>query len=310
MTRRGSLAALGSAAVLTAVASALGVFGRGSGTFESVVSSRGEAYEMAVDGVYANSSRALVAEGLGWDVFTLLAVVPALALVGWWVSRGSLGGLFAAAGLLGYLVYMYLEYAVTWAFGPMFPLHVAILAVSTAGLLAVSSELAGAELGQRFGERFPRRAYAGLTVAMAVILSLLWAARIATGLAADVPELAGETTMTVQALDLGLVVPISAVLAVAVLVRSRPGMVAATSFMVLFVAMSAAIGSMMISAWIMTGEPTIVPLATFALASLAGLFVTRRIFAGLGPASARPELRLSGANGREPFEAHAATTPP
>jgi hypothetical protein len=296
MTRRGSLAALGITAVLTAVAAALGVFGRGSGAFETVVSSRGETYEMAIDGVYANSSRTLVAEGLGWDVFTLLVVVPALALAAWWVGRGSTRGLLVAGGLLAYTTYMYLEYAVTWAFGPIFPLHIAILAVSTAGLLAVASEFAGAYVGHGFAERFPRRAYAGLTLTMAAVLTVLWAARIADALGAAIPELAGETTMTVQALDLGLVVPISAVLAVAVLLRRRSAIVAAASFSVFFITMSAAIGSMMVSAWIMTGEPTVAPLATFTLATLAGLVVARRIFAGVPPiASTTPELRLSGA---------------
>jgi hypothetical protein len=181
--------------------------------------------------------------------------------------------------LLGYTTYLFLEYAVTWAFGPMFPLHVGILAISVIGLVALGIQIAAAAEDQPFGERFPRRAYATLTLGMSAMLTLLWSARIANGLAAAVPELAGEATMTVQALDLGLVVPASIVLAVAVLARSRAGILAASAFLVLFVAMAAAIASMMVSAWLVTGESTIVPLATFTLAALAATIVAARAFA-------------------------------
>ena len=43
--------------------------------------------------------------------------------------------LFVAAGLFGYFVYQYLEYSVTWAFGPLFPLFIAIYAASLAGIV-------------------------------------------------------------------------------------------------------------------------------------------------------------------------------
>jgi hypothetical protein len=295
MTARFAAAATGLTAVLAGIAAGLGVFARGSGTFEPVVSARGEAYEMAVDGVYAYSSKALVAEGVGWDVFTLLIVVPALAVTTLFVVRQSITALLVSAGLLGYAAYMYLEYAVTWAFGPMFPLHVTILAVSTAGLVAIG--VAVSRLGGPIVHGFPRRAFAALTGGMAALLTVMWIARIVEGLTSAAPVLAGETTMTVQALDLGLVVPISAVLAVAVLLGSRAGMVASAAFSVLFVATCAAIGSMMVSAWLMTGEPTVVPLSVFALAAVAGLFVARRSLAAVSTSLPGPRPRAPSALG-------------
>ena len=44
----------------------------------------------------------------------------------WWVLRGSFRGRLLALGLLGYLLYQYLEYSLTWAFGPLFLLHIVI----------------------------------------------------------------------------------------------------------------------------------------------------------------------------------------
>jgi len=271
-------------AVLAGLAAALGVFARGDGAFATVTSARGETYDVATTGVYANNAMQLVAEGVGWDVFTLLVAVPALAVAAWFVAGSSFRGTLAAAGMLGYFSYLHLEYAVTWAFGPMFVLFVAILAASLVGLVGATVLLARNGLADRFDDRFPRRAWAALSIGMSLMLVVLWAARIADALAAAVPSLHGETTMTVQALDLGLVVPISLLIAVAALRREPAGLVAAAAFAVTFVTMSAAIASMMVSSWIVTGVSALPPILVFSAASLAGLWVARRMY---GSATAR-----------------------
>lgn len=265
-------------ALLAGVASALGVFVRGDGTYTTVTSVRGEVYEVATNGVYAGNARQLVAEGVGWDVFTLVVAVPLLLVAAAFVARGSFRGMLLAAGALGYFAYMYLEYSVTWAFGPLFGLFIAIYAASLVGLIGLGAALAQAGVHGRFGDVFPRRAWATLSIGMALMLTVLWVARIAEGLAAAIPSLHGETTMTVQALDLGLVVPASLVLAVLALRRSPSGMVAAAAFAITFVMMSAAIAAMMVSAWIVTGVLALPPIVVFSAASLAGLVLVTRIF--------------------------------
>lgn len=95
-TRVGIIALCLVIALLTGVASGAGLFLRGDGSFKPVVSVRGEHYEMATTGVYAYNAVRVVAEGIGWDIFTLLFAVPALA-------RSSLRGRLFALGILGYL---------------------------------------------------------------------------------------------------------------------------------------------------------------------------------------------------------------
>ena len=65
-------------AALAGIAAGLGVLARGDGVYETVTSARGEVYEVATSGVYAGNARQLVAEGVGWDVFTVLVTVPAM----------------------------------------------------------------------------------------------------------------------------------------------------------------------------------------------------------------------------------------
>lgn len=113
---------------------------------------------------------------------------------------------------------------------------------------------------------------------MAVLLTVLWISRIADGLAAVTPVLHGESTMTVQALDLGLVMPVSLALAVLALRRVPAALAAATAFAVTFVTMSAAIASMMISAWLVTGVVNLPPIVIFGAAAMLGALLAARMF--------------------------------
>lgn len=284
---RTATAALGAAvALLAAIASTLGVFARGDGTFVAALSARGEAYQMAATGVYANNAREVVAEGVGWDVFTLVIAVPLLLVAAVLVAHGSFRGALLAAGMFGYFLYAYLEYAVTWAFGPLLPVFIAITAASLVGVILAGRLLATAGVADRFDASYPRRAWPVLGATMALLLTVLWAGRIATGLGAAVPVLEGETTMTVQVLDLGLVVPLSLLLATAVWRGSPAGMVAGAAFLVTFVTMSLAIAAMLVSAWIVTGELALPPIVTFVVAAGFGLVLARRIDRSIVPAAA------------------------
>ena len=267
-------------AIAAGIAAGAGVFLRGSGATTSVLSVRGETYEMATDGVYAFNAVRVVAEGIGWDVFTLAVAVPALLITSIWVARGSFRGRLIAAGMLGYFAYMYLEYAVTWAFGPLFPLFVAIYAASLVGLVWIGALLAGEGLVDRFDARFPRRRWAALSLGMAFLLTALWAERIVQGMSGHVAGLLhGETTMTIQALDLGLVVPASVVIAILALRRNSAGLAAAAAFAVTFTSLSAAIGSMLVSAWLVTGNLELPPIVIFGLAAVGGLAIGLRMYA-------------------------------
>ncbi|HET9416062.1 MAG TPA: hypothetical protein VFP30_00840 [Candidatus Limnocylindria bacterium] len=288
--------------VVAGIAAALGVFARGDGTFVSVTSAVGEAYEIAVGGVYANSSRQLVAEGTGWDAFTLVVAAPILLLASIFVARGSFRGYLVAAGMLGYFLYMHLEYAVTWAFGPMLPSFIVVTGASVIGIIGMGTLIADAGVRGRFDERFPRRSYAALTIGMALLLTVMWIGRIADALNAQTAVLHGETTMTVQALDLGLVVPTSVLLGLATLWRHPAGTAAAAAFSVTFVAMSAAIAAMMVSASIVTGTLQLPPIILFGIAAFMGLALMTRIHASLGPTSDRSE------SAREPSPTRITTT--
>ncbi len=274
---------------LAGVAALSGVIARGDGTTQLASSVRGTTYEVAANGVYAFNAQRVVAEGIGWDAFTLVIAVPALLIATWFVARGSFSGRLVAAGLLTYFVYMYLEYAVTWAFGPLFPLYVAILAASLIGLVAVSRSLAVDGIAGRFADHFPRRGWAALSVALALLLTIMWAGRIFQALDGQADALLmGETTLTVQALDLGLVVPATLVIAWYAWRATDLGYALAAAFSIAFATMTAAIAAMLLSAGMVEGSIEWPPLIIFGLASLAAGYLGGRMFAAEREAAADP----------------------
>lgn len=276
-------------ALMTAGAAGAGVFARGDGATLATTSIRGEHYVYATGGVYAHNAQRVVAEGVGWDWFTLLVAAPALLAAAPLVARGSLRGRLFALGLLAYTFYQYLMYATTWAFGPLFPLFIAIYAASLAGLVWVGSTIPLAQLPEIAGERFPRRGMAILSIALALVLVAMWSARIAAGLRGDwdAAMLEGMTTMTVQALDLGIVVPLALWTGVAAW-RGRPiGYLLSPVLAVKGVAMASAIVAMLLSAWSVEGRLEIAPTILFGTAAAAMAWLGARMFASLGPAPAR-----------------------
>ena len=278
-------------ALAAGVVSAVGVFVRGSGAAMEVVSPRGERYPMATDGVYAWNAQRVVAEGVGWDVFTLAVAVPALLLAAPLVARGSFRGRLLALGLLAYLFYQYLMYAVTWAFGPLFLPFVAVYAASLIAIVGVAASLARDGVAGRFDGSYPSRGIAVLCFFLAASLSAMWLVRIAAGLRGDHARamLLGQTTLVVQALDLGLVVPL-AVLTGALCWRRQPvGLVLGSVVAVKAVAMALAICAMVISAWKVEGRLQVAPLAFFGWMALASAWLGARMYR-----SARPDLTPRG----------------
>jgi len=269
-------------ALCAAAAAGAGVAWRGDGETETVTSVRGEEYEMVTGGVYAYNARRVVAEGIGWDIVTLALAVPALLITAGFIARGSLRGRLLAVGLLVYLFYQYMMYAVYWDIGPLFPLYLLIYPASLAAIAWILTTVPIRELPSMLGPEFPRRGMALLSFIVAFALAGMWSTRIAEVLSGGIQgQLYGQDTLDVQALDLGLIVPLALFTGIAVLRRHAVGYLLAIVLAVKAVTMAAAIAAMLLSAWAQEGTLEIIPLAFFIAVLLAALRLTLHIFASI-----------------------------
>jgi hypothetical protein len=268
---------------LAAVASGLGIFLRGDLATQVFRTVRGEEAEILTGGIYRFNGEAVAAEGVGWDIVTLFIVVPAFLLALPALRRGSVRALLFATGVLAYFLYQYAEYAMFLAFGPLFPIYVAIFALSLSGIAILLSHLDLAALAGGVDDRFPRRGAAAFGAFMAILLAGMWLPLIARRVGQTVvPELDGATTLVVQAFDLGFLVPVGIFTAVTVWRRLPVGFILAAVVVVKGAAMGAGIAAMLVVEYLVTGVLQIVPIVLFASVSLVCVALGVRVFGSIG----------------------------
>ena len=116
-------------------------------------------------------------------------------------------------------------------------------------------------------------------MAMAGLLMIMWLARIVAAMNGKIDGiLLGQTTLVVQALDLGLVVPLAVFTGVTALRRRPLGYLLSSVVVIKGLAMAAAICAMLITACIVEGTLEIVPFTIFAAAAAVALWLAIRIY--------------------------------
>jgi len=200
----------GAILVLVLIAVAAGVFYRTEGEPIHHLTVRGEQAVIQGSGLYRYDPVEVASEGMIWDIINLVVGVPLFGVAMASAARNRLRGRLLLAGLLLYFFYVYLMYATMVAFNPLFLVYVAIFALSLVAFLLNLKSIDVAELPAHISARFPRRLLAGYSLAMGLMVFLLWMRLILSILDAGrfPPQFAGMATLPTQALDLGLVVPL------------------------------------------------------------------------------------------------------
>jgi hypothetical protein len=282
---------VGLTGVLAAIASAAGILLRGDLATTQLATVRGDTVEYLAGGVYRFNGINVASEGIGWDLVTLLVIVPVLALTMPSLWHGALRGKLLVAGLLLYFLYQYAEYAMALAYGPLFPAYVAIIALSVSSLALLLSDVDVATLPDHFGPSFPRRAMVAFGLYMAALLAGMWLPLVArTFTETTVAELYGGTTLVVQAFDLGFLVPLGLFTAVTVYRRLPVGHLLSAVVVVKGASIALGIVAMLVVEWLTTRESQLPPILIFSVTTVACLAIAVRIYRGIDaePSSAGP----------------------
>ncbi|HYF92486.1 MAG TPA: hypothetical protein VD969_09560 [Symbiobacteriaceae bacterium] len=181
--------------ILTAVAAAAGLF---------------------IPGVYRDNDW-VAPQNRGFDLCTLV-LLPVISVTLIFVRRGSARASMILAGMLGYVFYTYTGGVFAYAFNQFYLVYLAIFSLSIAALVAIAAGVDAEALKRKFDASTPHGPVVGYLSLMAFLLSLLWLSRVIPALlAGTVPEdviKTGAPTSFVFTMDLGLVVPLTALAAV------------------------------------------------------------------------------------------------
>jgi hypothetical protein len=193
-----------------AVATTTGIMseaGPGSFTYETV---RGETVTIYGKGVYQHMSAEVAPQGIAQDYVTLLLGIPLLIIALLSARTGSLKGRFLLAGTLGYFLVTYLFYLLMGMYNVLFLVYVFLLASSFFAFLLTLLSFDRRQLPSFFLSATPYRLTGGFLMFQAVAIALLWLSIVVPPLLdrSIIPvQVEHYTTLVVQGLDLGLLLP-------------------------------------------------------------------------------------------------------
>ncbi len=263
-------------ALLAALAAGIGLFWQDRGSAFAFMTVHGQTVQIAGQGVYHYDSIATAAQERGQDVVTLFLAVPLLVFALLLARRGSLRGQLLLTGTIGYFLYTYLSMAFLTAYNPLFLVYVALFSSSLFAFVLAFTSIVRKDLPAHFSLHLPRRSMAVFFFTVGGFLLLMWLGLIAPPLLQGQPPQALEnmTTLVIQAMDLGILVPVT-MLSGALLLRRAPlGYLLASVVLIKFFTYGTAVTAMAVGELLAGVELSLVVVVGFPLLTLIGMGLT------------------------------------
>lgn len=164
------------------------------------------------------------AQAVGQDLITLIVALPVLVISALLAGRGSGRAHLVWLGVLVYLVYSYIIYAIAVQFNPLFLVYVALLGCSLYALIGGLATTDFAQIKARFSRGAPVRAVSIFLAVLAVLFYFMWLSEtVPTLFTGEVPQSVvdnGTPTNAVHVLDMAWILP-AMLLAAVLLWRKR-----------------------------------------------------------------------------------------
>ena len=122
------------------------------------------------------------------DLFTLVVGLPLLLGSMWLARRGVLLGLLSWPGVLLYVLYIYLSYAIGVPLKVLFLAYVLLVAVSAYTVIGLVASIDATAVRQRVTGNVPARTAGGVLVVLAVLFTLMNTAQVLEALAVSTPD--------------------------------------------------------------------------------------------------------------------------
>jgi hypothetical protein len=221
--------------ILSIVATTMGIFsneGRGQYEYTSI---RGKSVMIYGKGLYKDMSAEVAPQGIAQDCVTLFIAIPFLIISFFKAQKESLKGKYLLAGMLGYFLVTYLFYTVMGMYNVMFLPYVILMSASFYSFILVILSFDTSALQNSFRASTPVKMTGGFLVFCSVVIGLLWLSIIVPPLLnrTIIPlQVEHYTTLIVQGLDLGILLPAGFISGVLLIRRKRFGYLLAPIYFV------------------------------------------------------------------------------
>ena len=275
---------------LAMLAAGAGLFWQSQGQPYSFTNFRGEVVTISGHGLYRYDTVNSATQARANDLVTLVLGLPLLAISTWLALRGSLRGRLLLTGTIGFFLYTYMSMAFTAAYNPFFLVYVALFSLSLFAFLLCMLSFDLKSLPERFSESLPRRGIAGVLFGAGGFLLLAWLGRIVPPLLQNTtPVLENYTTLVIQVMDLGLIVPLAILSGWLLLRRSPWGYLLASVAVMKFLTMGFAVSAMGVNLALSGAAISPVELVVFPLLTLLNLMMAVLLLRSVRSEQAAPQ---------------------
>ncbi|MHC1781197.1 MAG: hypothetical protein AB9891_00305 [Anaerolineaceae bacterium] len=276
-------------AVLSAVAAAAGLFYTDGGQAFDFTTIHGQVVKIFGDGLYKFDSSSIVAQTKAQDALTLFIAIPLLIVGIYFTWKRSFRGRMLLTGLLGYFLYTYASMSFAANYNPFFLIYVALFSLSLFAFILAMMELDINEVNSRLSSKFPRTGLSVIFILCGIFFLLAWGggrvlAPLMAGTTPDVLE--HYTTLVIQVLDLGLMMPVAFLSAYLLLARKSWGVPLATVFAIKSATLATAVSMMGFNMLFSGAEISMVELIVFPAITIAVVYYTVRLFLSMGESKA------------------------
>ena len=195
--------------VLAIIASSFGFFSNKMVYENKIIQTiSGENVILYGKGLYYNDSVSLASQARAQDIITLIAGIPLLIISLVLSNKKSLRGKLLLTGTIGYFLYTYCSYSFLAYYNKFFLLYVLLMSLSFFGFIInfTSPELKNLE--KHVTHKFPKKFMGIFLMIIGFFLLIMWLGRIIPSIKQTPVELEHYTTMVIQAMDLGFIVPL------------------------------------------------------------------------------------------------------
>ncbi|MBO0959769.1 hypothetical protein J1P26_08535 [Neobacillus sp. MM2021_6] len=194
--------------------------GSGEYNYQSVF---GETITVFGKGLYQHDSVSMAAQAIAQDYVTLFLGIPLLLFSLYLSRKGQVKGKLLLTGTLGYFLYTYASYSFLAMYNSLFLIYVSLMSLSFFAFTLAMMSFELATLPLFFKEKLPVTFISCFLIAVSFMFGAMWIGKIVPPLIQDKPPVGIEhyTTLVIQALDLGFVIPIG-ILAGLLLMKRKP----------------------------------------------------------------------------------------
>lgn len=191
----------------------------------SMTSAFGEEITLYGKGLYARNSFSMATQAIAQDMVTLILAVPCTIVALYFVQKRNTLAQFVLTGLLAYTLYTYMSYAFLMYYNELFLLYVVDMTLSFYGFVISVNLLMKQEVTEKLQEKMKTKGLRIFLSVTGVVIAFMWGGRIipTIGNGQAPVGLDNYSTLVIQVLDLGVIVPACFVISYLLKERNKLG---------------------------------------------------------------------------------------